>query len=67
MVLPKLDNIKFPDINFDPECEFVKQLKNTLAAAKHANSIRSICKSMKPIISLLKEKELYYENAIKEI
>ena len=67
VVLPKLEDIKFPDINFDPECEFVNHLKKSMAASKHVNSIRSICKSMKPIINLLKEKELYYESAIKGI
>ena len=64
VVLPKLKNIQFPDINFDPECKFVNHLKNSMTAAKHVNSIRSICKSMKPIINLLKEKELYYESVI---
>ena len=67
MVLPKLKDVKFPDINFDPECKFVDQLKNSMAASKHVNSIRSICKSMKPIVTLLKQKELYYESAIKGI
>ena len=64
VVLPKLKDVKFPDINFDPECKFVDHLKNSMAASKHVNSIRSICKSMKPIVTLFKEKELYYENAI---
>ena len=63
VVLPKLKDIKLPDINFDPECKFVNHLKNTMAAAKHVKSIRSISKSVKPIINLLKEKELYYESA----
>ena len=67
VVLPKLKDVKFPDINFDPECKFVDQLKNSMAASKHVNSIRSICKSMKPIVTLLKQKKLYYESAIKGI
>ena len=67
VVLPKLKDVKFPDINFDPECKFVNHLKNSMTTAKHVNSIRSICKSMKPIINLLKEKGLYYESAIKGI
>ena len=67
VVLPRLKEVKFPDINFDPECKFVDHLKNSMAASKHVNSIRSICKSMKPIVNLLKEKELYYESAIKGI
>ena len=67
MVLPKLKDISSPDSTFDPECEFVKDLKKSMAAAKHIDSIRGICKSMKLIISLLKDKELYYENVIKGI
>ena len=67
VVVPKLKDVKFPDINFDPDCNFVDQLKNTMTAFKYVNSIRSICKSMKPLITLLKQKELYYEKAIKGI
>ena len=67
VVFPKLEDISFPDINFDPDCEFVKQIRKSVAAAKHVETIRSICKSMKPIISPLKDKEIYYENAIKAI
>ena len=67
VVVPKLKDVKFPDINFDPDCKFVDHLKNSMAASKHVNSIRSICKSMKPLVTLLKQKELYYESAIKGI
>ena len=67
VVVPKLKDVKFPDIHFDPDCKFVDHLKNTMAASKHVNSIRSICKSMKPLVTLLKQKELYYESAIKGI
>ena len=56
VALPKLDDIKFPDINFDPECGFVNYLKNSKAAAPHVDSIRSICKSMKSNNFLLKGK-----------
>ena len=27
VVLPKLKDVKFPDINFDPECKFVDHVK----------------------------------------
>ena len=66
MVVPKIKDVKFPDIEFDPDCKFVDHLKNTMTASKHVNSIRSIYKSMKPLITLLKQKELYYEKAIKD-
>ena len=67
VVVPKLKDVKFPDIHFDPDCKFVDHLKNTMAASKHVNSIRNICKSMKPLVTLLKQKELYYESVIKGI
>ena len=67
MALPKLEDITFPDIAFDPECTFVKSVMCSRTAALQVENIRNICKSMKPIISLMKDKEVYYENAIKGI
>ena len=61
----KLEDIHFPDINFDPDCKFTRKLNNARQAAKY--EIQSICKSMKPLISLLKQKERHYENAIKAL
>ena len=42
-----------------------RKLNNARQAAKY--EIQSICKSMKPLISLLKQKEKHYENAIKAL
>ena len=56
VVVPKLNDVKFPDIKFDPDCKFVDQLKNTQTASKYVSSIRSICQSMKPLITLLLKK-----------
>ena len=67
MALPKLEEISFPDIAFDADCPFVRNLKHSRTAAQQVESIRSICRSMKPLINLIKGKELYYENAIKKI
>ena len=67
VTLPKLKDISFPDIAFDPDCPFVRNLKHSRTAAQQVESIRSICRSMKPLISLMKGKELYYENAISKI
>ena len=67
VALPKLEDIYFPDIAFDPDCAFIKSLKHSRTAALQVENIRSICKSMKPIINLMKGKELYYENAIRKI
>ena len=65
IAIPKLEDIHFPDINFDPDCKFARKLKNARQAAQY--EIQSICKSMKPLISLLKQKERHYENAIKAL
>ena len=59
IAIPKLEDIHFPDINFDPDCKFTRKLDNARQAAKY--EIQSICKSMKPLISLLKQKEKHYE------
>ena len=67
VALPKLEDISFPDIAFDPDCPFVRNLKHSRTAAQQVESIRSICRSMKPLINLINGKELYYENAIKKI
>ena len=67
VVVPKLKDVKFPDISFDPDCNFVDKLKSSMQASKHIDSIKSLCKSLKPLITLLKQKELYYEKAIKGI
>ena len=65
IAIPKLGDIHFPDINFDPDCKFTRKLNNARQAVKY--EIQSICKSMKPLISLLKQKERHYENAIKDL
>ena len=67
VALPKLEDISFPDIAFDPDCPFVRNLKHSRTAAQQVESIRSICRSMKPLVNLIKGKELYYESAIKKI
>ena len=55
IAIPKLEDIHFPDINFDPDCKFTRKLNNARQAAKY--EIQSICKSMKPLISLLNRKK----------
>ena len=67
VALPKLKDISFPDNAFDPDCPFVKCLKHSRTAAQQVENIRSICRSIKPLISLMKGKEIYYENAISKI
>ena len=65
VVIPRLEDVFFPDIKFDPDCSFVRKLQNSRQAAKI--EIESICKSMKPLISFMKQKEKYYEKAIAQL
>ena len=37
VVLPKLEDMFFPDIKFNPDCSFVKRLQNSRQAAKIRN------------------------------
>ena len=65
IAIPKLADIHFPDINFDPDCKFTRKLNNARQATKY--EIQCICKSVKPLISLLEQKERHYKNAIKAL
>ena len=64
-VIPKLDDIVFPDIEFDPDCHFTRKLNNARYGVRY--EIESICKSMKPLLKLLKQKEKFYKNVIAHI
>ena len=35
ITIPKLEDIHFPDINFDPDCKFTRKLNNARQAAKY--------------------------------
>ena len=59
VALPKLNEINFPDIDFDPDCPFASILKHSRTSALQIEKIQSICKSMKPLITLIKQEELY--------
>ena len=50
VALPKLKDISFPDIAFDPDCPFVRNLKHSRTAAQQIEKI-CICRSMKPLRS----------------
>ena len=65
VILPKLEDISFPDVKFDADCSFVNKICNTHPPVK--TIIQSMCKSMKPLIKLIKQKEKFYEMAIQSI
>ena len=65
VILPKLEDISFPDVKFDADCSFVNKIRNAHPSVK--TIIQSMCKSMKPLITLIKQKEKFYEMAIQSI
>ena len=65
VIIPKMEEIVFPDIKFNADCSFVNKIPNAEQPVK--TIIQSMCKSMKPLITLIKQKEEYYEMAIQSI
>ena len=65
VILPKLEDISFPDVKFNADCLFVNKIRNAHPSVK--TIIQSMCKSMKPLITLIKQKEKFYEMAIQSI
>ena len=58
VILPKLEDISFPDVKFDADCLFVNKIHD-------ANpSVKTIIQSM---ITLIKQKETFYEMVIQSI
>ena len=65
VILLKLEDITFPDVKFDADCSFVNKIHDANPSVK--TIIQSMCKSMKPLITLIKQKEKFYEMAIQSI
>ena len=65
VILLKLEDITFPDVKFDADCSFVNKICNANPSVK--TIIQSMYKSMKPLITLIKQKEKFYEMAIQSI
>ena len=65
VILPMLEDISFPDVKFNADCSFVNKIHNAHPPVK--TIIQSMCKSMKPLITLIKQKEKFYEMAIQSI
>ena len=45
--IPKYEKIKFPNISFDPECNFLDSLK-TGNTYRHVESIKQLCRDSAP-------------------
>ena len=65
VILLKLEDITFPDVKFNTDCSFVNKIRSAAPSVK--TIIQSMCRSMKPLITLIKQKEKFYEMAIQSI
>ena len=64
--IPKYEEIKFPNISFDPECKFLDSLKNG-NTFRHVESIKQLCRDSAPLINLSQYKENYKQGLIQQL
>ena len=63
---PKYEEIRFPNISFDPECKFLDPLKNGNTYT-HIESIKQLCRDSAPLINLFQYKENYKQWLIQQL
>ena len=64
--IPKYEELRFPDISFDPECKFLDPLKNRNTYT-HIKSIKQLCRDSAPLINLFQYKEDYKQQLIQQL
>ena len=64
--IPKYEEIKFPNISFDPECKFLESLNNG-NTYRYIQSIRQLCRDSAPLINLFQYKENYKQRLIQQL
>ena len=64
--IPKYEEIRFPNISFDPECKFLDPLKNGNTCT-HIESIKQLCRDSAPLINLFQYKENYKQQLIQQL
>ena len=64
--IPMYEEIKFPNISFDPECKFLDPLRNGNTNA-NVESIKQICRDSAPLINLFRYKENYKQRLIQQL
>ena len=64
--IPKYEEIKFPNISFDPECKFLDSLNNG-NTYRHVESIKQLCRDSVPLINLFRYKENYKQRPIQQL
>ena len=64
--IPKYEEIKFPNISFDPECKFLESLNNG-NTYRQVESIKQLCRDSAPLINLFWYKENYKQRLIQQL
>ena len=64
--IPKYEEIKFPNISFDPECKFLESLNNG-NTYRYIQSIKQLCRDSAPLINLFQYKENYKQRLIQQL
>ena len=64
--IPKYEQIRFPNISFDPDCKFLDSLKNGNTHIQ-VDSIRQLCRDSAPLIYLFQYKENYKQRLIQKL
>ena len=64
--IPKYEEIKFPNISFDPECKFLDSLNNG-NTYRHVESIKQLCRDSASLINLFWYKENYKQRLIQQL
>ena len=68
MKIPSFEDIKFPNISFNPECKFLERLKD---GKNNTNSqilsVRQICRDSAPLVTLFQYKEDYKQRLIRKL
>ena len=64
--IPIYEEIKFPNISFDPECKFLDALRNGNTEV-NIESIKQICRDSTPLINIFRYKEKYKRRLIQQL
>ena len=64
--VPKYEEIRFPNISFDPDCKFLDSLKNGNTHTQ-VDSIKQLCRDSAPFIYLFQYKENYKQRLIQKL
>ena len=64
--IPKYEEIRFPNISFDPNCNFLDSLRNGNTQTQ-VDSIRQLCRDSAPLLHLFQYKENYKKELIQKL